>query len=193
VSYSHKDQKFLNELKESLVPYQHNEQLLVWSDEDLKPGEEWKKKIATALDQASIAILLASTFIRDHELPRILDNSRIEKTRIFWVLLFPAAVEQAGLGGFQSACPGSKPLAALNKVERAQIWTDLGKRIHTHLGGVVAQSRAMGTPYDEPRESASLLELCPHCRRKGLFIGSVCPSCGADRNLRPGVYSTRRE
>ena len=78
ISYSHKDQEYLNRILVHLKPIGKEDEIDTWSDLRLRPGDQWRKEIALALDQAAVAILLvsadflASDFIVENELPPLL-------------------------------------------------------------------------------------------------------------------------
>ena len=80
ISYSHnnKDQAFLEEFRVHLDPWETMEQLNVWSDQRLKPSQDWHQEIQTALNTTAVAVLLispdflASEYIRNFELPPLL-------------------------------------------------------------------------------------------------------------------------
>jgi hypothetical protein len=100
VSYSHKDAIWINEEESgnntpysfSLIPWLaaclRKDDVNVWHDHALKqlPGEEYKKKIKTEIDNAHIAILLISQdfansdFIYQYELPWI--RERVESNAL---------------------------------------------------------------------------------------------------------------
>jgi hypothetical protein len=65
----------------------------VWSDDAILPGEDWRAAITAGLDGADVAILLlsagflASRFINDEEVPRLLARRAKEGVRVIPVLL----------------------------------------------------------------------------------------------------------
>lgn len=135
ISYSHKDRKWLLELQEALSPLARNGKLALWSDQDLGVGDDWKKDISSALEQAYAAVLLvspafvASPFIQSQELPKLLTNSLLGITRIMWIPLRSALVEEVGLDKFQAVCSPNKPIASLPKHKRDSVWTDVARKI----------------------------------------------------------------
>lgn len=80
ISYSHndKDQTFLKEFRVHLKPWEDMEQLNVWSDQRIKPSQDWHQEIQEALETTAVAVLLvspdflASEYIRKFELPPLL-------------------------------------------------------------------------------------------------------------------------
>jgi hypothetical protein len=86
VSYSHKDQKWLERLLTHLSPLQRNGSIDVWSDKDIRAGASWRKEITQALDKAAVAVLLisadflASDFVMVEEVPRLLRSAESKGT-----------------------------------------------------------------------------------------------------------------
>ena len=60
VSYSHRDPKALQELERFLKPLGREGLIVNWTDNQIKPGEDWHAKIDEALDTATVAVLLVS-------------------------------------------------------------------------------------------------------------------------------------
>ena len=60
LSYSHKDQDYLDELLTLLRPLERQGDFRVWHDRDIPAGSEWHQAIHTALEQADVAFLLVS-------------------------------------------------------------------------------------------------------------------------------------
>ena len=82
VSYSHRDQPWLERLKVHLALLQRRGVVHVWSDTRIEVGARWRDEIEAALTEARAAVLLisanflASDFIWDEEMPRILAHAK---------------------------------------------------------------------------------------------------------------------
>src|SRR3954447_22482207 len=94
VSYSHKDKEHLARLKVHIAPYIDGAiEEWHWDDTQIQTGVQWRKEIDEALRRASAAILLisadfmASRFIRDNELPPLLEAVEKNGIRIIPVVL----------------------------------------------------------------------------------------------------------
>ena len=93
VSYSHKDENWKDELGKYLQYYEQNNSFKIWTDRELKAGDNWKTLINNAIDQSSVAILLISIdflnskFIRNQEVPRILERHKSGKMTIIPVIV----------------------------------------------------------------------------------------------------------
>ena len=78
ISYSHKDQEWLERINTALKPLVHGEIITVWDDRNIPPGSNWLDEINNAIASARIAVLLVSqaflalTFIHRNELPDLL-------------------------------------------------------------------------------------------------------------------------
>jgi len=136
ISYSHEDrkwlirvQKHLSVLKDDIVDIE------VFSDTKIKPGMKWENEIEKALSESKIAILLISTdflvskFIRDKELPPLLEAARNEGTTILPLILMSSNYKNCkDLNQFQ-AVNLDKPLIDLRKGEQEKILVMLTQRI----------------------------------------------------------------
>ena len=104
VSYSDRDRKFLDELNKYL---QVERELDLWSDKQIDAGSDWRAKIRDALAQADAAILLvsqdflASEFIRNHELPSLLESVKSRRLRLFLIPVGACTWRSAVLERFQ--------------------------------------------------------------------------------------------
>ena len=116
ISYSHRDARWLDELKTHLVPYVRVGGLEVWSDEAINAGARWREEIEAALERASVAVLLvspnflASDFIAKHELPALFAAARNEESTILWIPVSSSAYEVTEINAYQAVLTPSRPL-----------------------------------------------------------------------------------
>lgn len=125
VSYSHKDIAWLKRLQVHLTPLARANRHLLWDDTRIAPGEVWKTEIEEAMASAKVAILLvsadflASDFIMDNELPRLLAAAANEGAVILPVIVSPCRYKETiTLSPFQAVNPPSQPLCAMTDFER---------------------------------------------------------------------------
>jgi len=141
ISYSHKDADWLERLLVFLKPLQRDGIIELWSDKDIKPGQDWLAEINVALDAAGIAIplissdFLASDFILDEELPKLFQAAEQEGTTIMPLILRPSRFERTPiLSAFQSVNPPSHPLSTLRRPQWEKILVNLSYAIEEELG-----------------------------------------------------------
>jgi hypothetical protein len=90
ISYAHDDTELLNTLRTKIRRLE-NKYCRVFTDKCTIPGEDWFKNIRTNLESCQIAMLLvsesflASDFIRNEELNRLLETAEERKKTILWV------------------------------------------------------------------------------------------------------------
>jgi hypothetical protein len=135
ISYCAKDKRWLESLKTFLAPAIREQKLMVWDDSMLKAGDMWKNEIQSALDSARVGVLLvtpdflASKFIVENELPRLLDAARRDGARILWIPVKPSAYADTPLKDFQAAFRPSSPLSTLTTAKRDEAWLSIKEEI----------------------------------------------------------------
>jgi tetratricopeptide (TPR) repeat protein len=131
ISYSHKDRKFLNEMKTMLAPAIRDGVVDLWDDTRITTGAKWRDEITGALQSARIGVLLVSDnfleseFIAKHELPPLLDAARKEGLTVFWIYVSPCLYQHTEIAAYQAAHDLSTPLDALTKSKRKPILRDI--------------------------------------------------------------------
>ncbi len=134
ISYSHRDQRFLDELLTHLKPLERVGRVSSWSDKQLKPGEKWFEEIKRALQSSKVVVMLltsdflASDFINDFELAPVLKEAEAGGVRILWVLVRACSYQHTALKNYQALLPLDKPLAEM-KAERDRAWVAICKEI----------------------------------------------------------------
>jgi hypothetical protein len=135
ISYSHKDRKYLEELRNHLVPYVRSEVVDTWDDTNLVPGSKWYEEIEKALASTKIAVLLvsadflASEFIRNVELPSFLRASELEGAIILSVVLRPCAFANTILAQFQAVNAPTNPLSKMKPGQRDAVWSKVAELV----------------------------------------------------------------
>jgi hypothetical protein len=118
ISYSHRDQEWLDRLLIHIAPLGAKDGIDFWSDTRISAGKKWKDEITNAIDSASAAVLmisadfLASDFVTKVELPRILQAN--EKKGM---LLLPLIVKPSVFSAVESL----SEIEALNDPNRSLV------------------------------------------------------------------------
>lgn len=121
VSYSHMDQHWLDRLLVHLRPLERKGRLELWSDRQIRAGDEWREEIKKAIQSCQAAVLLisadfmASDFIYNDELTPLLEAGKKRGVRIIPILVSSSYYEDSTLSKFQAVNDPSEPLDILNK------------------------------------------------------------------------------
>lgn len=116
ISYSHKDKIWLTRLQTMLKPLVRLGDILVWDDTMIEPGKDWRREIRSAIASARVAFLLvspdflASDFIANNELPRILGSAGRGQLTILWAAASKSFWEKTKIERYQAVHDVSKPL-----------------------------------------------------------------------------------
>jgi hypothetical protein len=135
ISYSHKDAKWLEKLRQFLRPLEEQELIRVWDDNEIRPGSDWLGEIRQALELARVAVFLVtqeflnSPFIRNEELPTLLEAAKNKGCLIFWIAVSSTTFEDSPLAKFQGAIPPSKPLDLMSEPEQNQVFVEIFRKM----------------------------------------------------------------
>jgi small GTP-binding protein len=149
ISYSHKDEQFKDELVTMLAGLQGQGVIDPWQDRRIEEGDEWYRAIQDAMNDCDLAILLvsqhfiASRFIQDEELPRVLERRRAEGLHVVPVIVRPCKwTSQPVLKDLQALPRDGKAVITFpdDTGERDQVWTDIA---------TVIEERAKAAPSRE--------------------------------------------
>jgi hypothetical protein len=131
IGYSHRDKDYLDRLQEHLKPEVHAGTISLFDDTKIKPGDNWKKEIKQALESTQVAILLvsvsflASDFVVEEELPKLLAAAEERGTRILPVILTPCSFHRTKLSRFQAINDPTKPLSGSSQHGQDIIWVQV--------------------------------------------------------------------
>jgi XTP/dITP diphosphohydrolase len=123
ISYSRDDKKWFQTVVNMLSPILRDYGIAPWTDELIGAGDQWKRAIEAALESSSAAILLVSAsflsseFIRNVELPYILNAARTHNMKVLWFLINDCHYDATDLHAFQAAHDVRRPLSGLSETE----------------------------------------------------------------------------
>ena len=119
ISYCHEDKKWLDRLQKMLKPLLRNNPISVWDDTRIRAGSKWKEEIEKALVNADVAVFLvspnflASDFITDQEIPRLLESAQSKGLRVLWVLISDCLWSETEIANYQAVHSPDSPLDSL--------------------------------------------------------------------------------
>ena len=139
VSYSHKDRKWLERLQVHMKPLIRQGTVYLWDDSHIQPASDWRSEIRGALSSARVAILLisadflASDFIAEEELPRLLRAAEDDGALILPVIVSPSRFSDTALSRFQAVNSPTTPLIAMKTSDREQTFVRLTAAVEQAL------------------------------------------------------------
>ena len=116
ISYSHKDERFREQLQEQLYALKRQGLVEHWDDRRIAPGEEWGGAISENLEASGIVLLLisssfiASPYCYDIEMARALEKHERGEARVIPVIVRDAEWEWAPFGKLQALPKAAKPV-----------------------------------------------------------------------------------
>jgi TIR domain len=120
ISYSHIDREWLDKLKTWLSELEKQDLIKIWDDTEIRAGDLWKEEINKSLGAAKAAVLLvtqnflASDFIRNNELPPLLEAAATKGVKILWIAVSESTVDDTDLKKYQALNDPDHPLDSLN-------------------------------------------------------------------------------
>jgi internalin A len=134
VSYSHKDERLLNELKTHLSPLRRLNLIETWDDRSIEAGEDWREEINANLERADIILLLVSAdfinsdYCYEKEMARALERHEKKEARVVPVIVRDSKWEMIEeLSKLQAVPKGGKPVRDWPNKDKA--WKDVSDRI----------------------------------------------------------------
>ena len=119
ISYSHRDARWLNDLRTHLKPYLREGSITAWSDKQIQPGSKWFDEIKRHLARTRVAVLLvtpnflASDFIHKHELTPILAEAEAGGVKILWIPVRASSHQKSAIRNYQAVGDPERPLATM--------------------------------------------------------------------------------
>lgn len=137
ISYSHKDEKFKNELVTMLIPLQTHGVIEIWQDRRIEEGDVWYQAIKEAMNTCNLALLLvskhflASSFISREELPELLQQRKAKGLRVVPIIISECMWQSVPvLKDLQALPKDGKPIVSFKGTGgRDIVWTEIARVI----------------------------------------------------------------
>jgi hypothetical protein len=135
ISYSRLDSKWLDELLKHIKPHVDIRQL-TWADTAIEPGALWQSAIQDSLNSAQVAVLLvtsnflASNFILEFELPRIIDDAESKQVTVAWISASASGYKQTSVARYQCLNDPTRPLDTLSQSDLQAELVTIAEDLH---------------------------------------------------------------
>jgi serine/threonine protein kinase len=136
VSYSHKDERWLERVRVHLRPFERAGVIGMWSDKRIQPGDLWREEIEAALHEAKCAVLLlsanfvASDFCTEIELPALLERAQDRGVTILPIIVSPCQLDTVpGLSALQAVNSPSRTLTEVDRGEQERVLVALAQAV----------------------------------------------------------------
>lgn len=143
VSYAHEDVVFLKRLKVHLARPIFDFGFEFWDDSKINLGDRWAYEIENALNESSIVILLisadflASNFIVNQELPKILVKEKKAGTKIIPIIIGPCGFDDDPiLSQFQALNSSEDYIAKFDKYKQDEYWDLLRRKVRKTIENI---------------------------------------------------------
>jgi small GTP-binding protein len=141
ISYAHKDEPFKDDLLTVLRPLERKGVLEIWHDRRIEEGDEWRRAIETAMNECAMVLLfvsksfLASAFIQDNELPRLLQRRKEEGLRVVPIIISPCMWRsEPVLSDLQALPRDARPVSSSAEgYARDQVWVEIAQAVERQL------------------------------------------------------------
>ena len=158
LSYSHKDKKYVDELRKALKPTERNGLIQPWYDGEITAGEEWKPLIEQRLRDADIIVcqlsrdFLDSDFCVLNELETAIQRREAGEAVLVAYVLHDCDWKETKVAKFQILPREAKPIDG--RSNKHKYWTEIADGIKTVVKKLREQGplrlaregrRAMGT------------------------------------------------
>src|SRR5438270_250774 len=116
ISYAHVDQELHKKLKEHLSVLKRSGKIIIWQDQEIPAGANWKDQINTNLNEADLILLLVSASFIDseycwnEEVEVALERHKAGTARVIPIILKPADWQHTPLGQLQALPEEGKPV-----------------------------------------------------------------------------------
>jgi hypothetical protein len=174
--YAHEDRTLLMELKNHLKLWERLQRIVLWTDMDISPGENWRKEIARHLDSAHIILFLvskyflASDYCYSTEMTHAMERYQRKEVCVVPIILRHCIWEDAPFGELQALPSEAKPIASSGWHTQDEAWADVArglrkvittvfsgsgiKQIHSHV--LIEELRSQDDSVDQETQSSTL-------------------------------------
>jgi len=139
VSYSHRDERYRQQLDIALAQLRRNKLISVWHDRKILPGQEWGQEIDKGLESADIILILvsadflASDYAYSIEMTRAIERHQAGEAIVVPIILRPSDWQHSPLASLQALPAKGRPIS--NWSNRDQAWLDIAQGLRRLILG----------------------------------------------------------
>jgi len=142
VSYSHKDAKYEEELRDHLEGMAYSDIVDYWDDSQLKPGDQIDETIKDEMAKAKFIIMLvspayfASWYVRKKEFNTLIEAAEKDGAIIIWIPVSPVSTKGTALENIRAIFDKDKALddkRAFSEVARNRVYKEIAEQIYDAL------------------------------------------------------------
>ena len=140
ISYSHKDEKYKDELLKHLKGLKLTQNISTWVDRNIMAGQEWDESIKKNLHNADIILLMissdfiASRYIWEEELSVAIDKDKKNEAIVIPIFVRECDLTDLPFMKLQGLPKNAKPIVTFKHIDEA--YTEISKGIRQRLNNL---------------------------------------------------------
>jgi TIR domain/KAP family P-loop domain len=166
ISYSRKDEAWLNKTLHYLEPLESSHRVRIFYDRHLSPGETWDATLRANLEQAALGIILLSPEWLANEYATSVEFTALESRHIIPILVSDCLWQHHPISKFQILMAGDKPLSHVRGPKQEQAFGALVESVRDRLGisrdeisGEVTQLWGLATKLALSRKERGMIDI----------------------------------
>jgi TIR domain/inactive STAND len=182
ISYSHSDRRSCEQLAMHLAALEGAGLIRKWSDDRIRPGDEWSDEISRALEQADIIILLVSpSYISSTyctlEAERAMDRYNSGNALVIPVLLDYLNLSECAFEKLQTIPSPDRPIRSKHWKNANHALSEVSKAIETVIRAMIGSQKTTRLVHPNSGELITLLHfLCDRVPQSEALIEAFSPT-----------------
>jgi len=142
LSYSHKDERFLDELQKHLSTLKHNKLITDWYDHKITPGDRFHQTIHAQIEHADLILLLISAdflhseYCYSREMRRALERHEAGTARVIPIIIRPTDWNETPFGELSPLPRNGKAVTLWTPRDKA--WVNVVHGIRQAIDSIIA-------------------------------------------------------
>jgi len=148
LSYCTEDSNWRRRMEVQLGPFAAQKDLTIWSDRAIRAGDTWHDRLVEGIAKATVGILLisaeylASPFLIDEEIPRLLRLRESQGMKVVPVICRPCAWKKVPwLAAMQVRPHGGRPLSTRSVAQAEAVLAGVVEEVLDYIQGSHSATR----------------------------------------------------